>query len=243
MFPIFPMIPNVMKLSGWNDEPPTVYALLESYVNFGKDVPVKISDLAKSGRAAFFDFEYPLTSLITREEFECMILNHFLMRRIGFETVTAFKIQLNVRLNEIMPNYNKLFEALSGWELFDGESTNRDLNRTSNGNKTSDSTANTDGTANGTSDRRFSNAPQNKINNIKDGSYMSEYNFDQDDNETHTATTSNSTENTEDTNIEHEVVHHTLANKVEVFREFLKNRNNIYTMIFEDLEELFYQLV
>ena len=234
MFPMYPLIPNMKKLQEWKSEPPTVYALLNSYVNFGKDVPVKIKDLAKAGRSVFFDFEYPLTPLISREDFECMILNHFLMRRIGYETFTAFNIALNVKLNEIMPNYNKLFESLSGWELFDGESTVRDVTRENVGTNNAES----DGTSNGTSDRRFSKLPQNKLENLRNGTYVTDYNYDQDDNTSHTATTINTTDN----NVEHEEVHHTLANKYEVYSEFLKNRTNIYTMIFEDLEQLFYQL-
>lgn len=234
MYPIYPMIPNLIKISEWNSEPPTVYSLLESYVNYGKDVPVKIKDLAKAGRSLFFDFDYPLTPLVNKEDFECMIINHFIMRRIGFETFTAFSIAFQVKINEIMPNYNKLFEALDGWELFDGESTTRDLSRNTEGNNTTNNSIN----SNSTSDRRFSNSPQNKMTQVQSGEYVSEYNYDQDNNNTNT----NSTSNTNDDTTEHEVVHRTLANKLEVYTEFLKNRENIYTMIFEDLDKLFYQL-
>lgn len=234
MYPIYPMIPNLIKISEWNSEPPTVYSLLESYVNYGKDVPVKIKDLAKAGRSLFFDFDYPLTPLVNKEDFECMIINHFIMRRIGFETFTAFSIAFQVKINEIMPNYNKLFEALDGWDLFDGESTTRDLSRNIEGNNTTNNSIN----SNSTSDRRFSNSPQNKLTQVQSGEYVSEYNYDQDNNNTNT----NSTSNTNDDTTEHEVVHRTLANKLEVYTEFLKNRENIYTMIFEDLDKLFYQL-
>lgn len=234
MYPIYPMIPNLIKISEWNSELPTVYSLLESYVNYGKDVPVKIKDLAKAGRSLFFDFDYPLTPLINKEDFECMIINHFIMRRIGFETFTAFSIAFQVKINEIMPNYNKLFEALDGWDLFDGESTTRDLSRNATGNNTTNNSIN----SNSTSDRRFSNSPQNKIDQVQSGEYVSEYNYDQDNNDT----TTNSTSNTNDDTIEHEVVHRTLANKLEVYTQFLKNRENIYTMIFKDLDKLFYQL-
>ena len=93
MFPFLysPMIPNLKKL--WNDfdQPPTIYSLLNSYVNFENPEPVKISNLAKAGRAMFFDFDYPLAEGWSKEDFETMILNHFMMRRIGYETVTAFK--------------------------------------------------------------------------------------------------------------------------------------------------------
>ena len=100
-----------------NNLPPTIYTILEAIVNPDVDLnapapDVKIKDLAKVGRSTIFNFDYPLSSKVDKEKFECMILNHFLQRRIGFETVTAFRIQLDVKLNEIMPFYNKMFDAL-----------------------------------------------------------------------------------------------------------------------------------
>lgn len=232
MIPIYPMIPNLMKLANDYDEPPTVYALLNSYVNFGKEVPVKISDLAKTGRGMFFDFDYPLASGISKESFETMILNHFLMRRIGYETVTAFKIALNVKLNEIMPLYNKLFESIENWNLFnDGET----ISRTSIDNGSSSSTNNT--TTNTTSDRRYSNTPQNQIQDVKDGKYVSEYNYDTDNG------SSNNTSNMLNNNTTNETINRSPADKMMLYSEFLKNRQNIYTMIFKDLDPLFYQII
>ena len=139
LFMFYPFLPPNCNL------PPTIYTILESIVNPDVDLndpapEVKIKDLAKAGRETIFNFDYPLTSNITREKFETMILNHFLQRRIGFETVTAFRIQLDVKLNEIMPIYNKMFDALENWEIFnDGEVTTR----TGKDNRTSESTNNT----------------------------------------------------------------------------------------------------
>lgn len=226
-----PMIPNLRKLANSYDEPPTVYALLNSYVNFANDTPVKISDLAKAGRSAFFDFDYPLTDKISREDFETMILNHFIMRRIGYETVTAFKIALNVKLNEIMPMYNKMFDSIWDWNIFnDGETTTRDLteDRTTNGENAV--------TSNSTTDQRFSNTPQNAIDDVKSGKYVSEYTFDTDINNT------NSTNKIADNNSLLEIVKKSPADKMRLYSEFLKNRQNVYTMIFKDLDVLFYQI-
>lgn len=242
MIPVYPMIPNLMKLAGWNDEPPTVYSLLESYVNYGKDDKTKIKDLARAGRRAFFDFEYPLTNLISKEDFETMILNHFLMRRIGYETVTSFKIALNVKLNEIMPNFNKLFEALDGWHLFDGENYERDLTRNNTGESESHNTSNSDGTTNSTMDHRFSNTPQNKIQDVKDGAYVNEYSYDQDGNTTESKVTSDTSNNSNDNTVEHETSSKSVGDKMRVYQEFLQNRANVYTMIFKELDPLFYQL-
>lgn len=232
MIPLYPVIPNLLKLGISHDEPPTIYSLLNSYVNYDNDNPVKIKDLAKSGREMFFDFDYPLAEGLSKEDFETMILNHYLMRRIGYETVTAFKIALNVKLNEIMPLYNKMFESIVNWNLFnDGEV----VTRITRDDRVSTSTSSS--TSSNNSDRRYSNTPQNQIQDVKNGSYVSEYNYDQDNGQA----TGNS--NILDTNNTDEVITRSPSDKMKLYSEFLKNKQNIYTMIFRDLDVLFYQLI
>lgn len=244
MIPLYPLVPNILKLGISHDEPPTVYALLNSYVNFANDTPAKIKDLANAGRTMFFDFDYPLATGMTKSEFECMILNHFMMRRIGYETVTAFKIALNVKLNEIMPMYNKLFESINGWNIFtDGEITDRTLtdSRTVNNTGTSSGTNNT--TSSTTSDRRFSNTPQNALQDVRDGQYVTEYNYDQDSGTSNTTSSATNNNSSVEGGNQTERIIRTPSDKMHLYTEFLKNRQNIYTMIFKDLDCLFYQLI
>lgn len=242
----FPFIPANCE------KPPTVYAILESIVNYGKDEKTKIKDLAKEGRTTIFDFDYPLSNKISKQDFECMILNHFLMRRIGFETVTAFRIQLNVKINEIMPLYNKMFDALENWNIFnDGDITKR----YGTDNRTIDSTAETKNTLQNqsttetseTSDRRNSELPQDQLELLRDGSYVSNYNYDQNNgNSTDNSSsngTSNSKNNTKDDNIYQETIERSPADKIAIYKEFQENLKSIYGMIFKDLECLFYQLI
>ena len=249
-FLLFPRIPTM------NEKPPTVYSILQSIVNFGKEEQRKIKDLAKTGRTTIFDFEYPLTDKINKETFECMILNHFLMRRIGFDTVTAFKIQLNVKLNEIMPMYNKMFNAMDNWDIFnDGEKTTRNGtdNRTTDTTNTSTTTntlQNTSQTTNEeTSDRRQSELPQSEIDNVKNASYLTNYNFDTNNSNSNDTSNSNGTSennssaNTKDDNIYNETIIKTPADKIAIYKEFQENLKTIYGMIFKDLDCLFYQLV
>lgn len=250
----FPFIPANCE------KPPTVYAILESIVNYGKDEKTKIKDLAKVGRTTIFDFDYPLTNKISKEDFECMILNHFLMRRIGFETVTAFRIQLNVKLNEIMPVYNKMFDALENWNIFeDGEITERTGtdNRTQNStnestNETENSLTNSSTTATtNTSDRRNSELPQNQLEDLRNGSYVSNYNYDTESNSGQdssqsqgtSTSTNNTTNNSTDNNIYNETIKRSPADKITIYKEFQENLKSIYGMIFKDLECLFYQLI
>ena len=242
----FPFIPANCE------KPPTVYTILESIVNYGKDDKTKIKNLAKEGRTTIFDFDYPLSSNINKEDFESMILNHFLMRRIGFETVTAFRIQLNVKLNEIMPLYNKMFDALENWNIFnDGETTKRygTDNRTIEATGETENTLENESTTNSseTSDRRNSELPQNQLELLRDGSYVSNYNYDQNNAESKDNSTSNgksnSKNNTKDDNIYQETIEKSPADKIAIYKEFQENLKSIYGMIFKDLECLFYQVI
>ena len=252
MLSIYPLIPNIRKLGISHDEPPTIYSLLNSYVNYAADVPTKIKDLANAGRSMFFDFDYPLATGITKTDFECMILNHFMMRRIGYETVTAFKIALNVKLNEIMPEYNRIFDSIANWNLFnDGEhitrqATDARITNTTTSN-TGSSAISTTGSNSNTSDRRYSDTPQNALSDVRNGDYVSEYNYDQDSataTSSSTNTSSNSgTNNTADSGNQNETIIRTPSDKIRLYSEFLKNRQNVYTMIFKDLDSLFYQII
>ena len=93
-FGLFPFTPLDMK-------PPKLYDIMESIVNYDKPISEKVgaSQLSKYARTTIFNFEYPLTNKISKEDFETNILNHFIDRRIGLETVSLFRIKLNVRLN------------------------------------------------------------------------------------------------------------------------------------------------
>ena len=205
------------------DLPPTIYSILKSFVYYDDTQP-RIKDLATSGRENIFDFDYPLSENVDKEDFEVIILNHFLMRRIGYDTVTSFKIALNVKLNEIMPMYNKMFDALDGWDLFnDGERIT----------ETGSNTLNNTTSSNSTSDRRYSDTPQNQLANVQNGSYITDYNYDTDVG----SVTSNSAGSDSRT------ITRTPSDKMKIYKEFIENKKSIYTMIFEDLDSLFYGLV
>ena len=204
--------------------PPTLYRLLNSIVNFDSEEKTKIKDLATEGRSEIFDFDYPLSENIEKEDFEVMILNHFLMRRIGYDTLNAFKIALNVKLNEIMPMYNKMFDMLEGWDLFnDGERVT----------ETGSNSLNNITTSSNTSDRRYSDTPQQQLQNVKDGKYITDYNYDQDSGNVSSSTSGNDTR----------TITRTPSDKIKIYKEFIENKKSIMTMIFEELDVLFYGLV
>lgn len=238
---LFPCMPTMIDL------PPTVYYLLESIVNYGKEEKTKISNLAKEGRTTFFDFDYPLTNNITKEQFETMILNKFIMRRIGYDTLTAFKIQLNVKLNSIMPIYNKMFDALENWNIFnDGEvttETGTDERQTTNTTQNTLSNSSTTQSSS-ISDRRNSELPQDQLENLRDGSYIGNYNYDTDTSTGTDSSTSNGTATASgtDNNEYTKEIRRSPADKIAIMKEMQTNISSIYEMIFKDLECLFYQL-
>lgn len=221
--------------------PPTLYSLMNSIVNYDReeDDKVKIKNLPTYARDVIFDFTYPLSSNINREDFEVMILKKFMMYRIGYETLNAFKIALDVKLNEIMPIYNKMFDMLEGWDLFsDGERETRNVtdSRTTNSTNTTSGT----NTSSNTSDRRFSELPQNQLADLRNGTFVTDYNYD-----TTNGTdivSSNGSNNILDNGTLSETITRSPADKIKIYKEFIENRNSIYTMIFKDLSVLFYGL-
>lgn len=232
MFPylIYPWLPTNCDL------PPTLKSLMNSICNYGKEEKTNIYNLAKGSRETIFNFDYPLSDKVNREDFEIMILNHYIHRRIGFDTPTEFRIALNVKLNEIMPRYNKLFDMLDGWDLYnDGEVTTRV--QTDNGSNTLNNTINANNT--NISDRRNSNVPQNELEDVQNGSYMTDYNYDT--NTDSNTTVSNTSGN--NSNTTNETITRSPSDKIRIYKEFMENVNNIYSLIFKDLDSLFYGLV
>lgn len=236
------------------EKPPTVYSILNSIVNGTKEPNeyTKIKDLAKEGRSTIFDFDYPLSTNVSSETFETMILNHYMMRRIGFDTVTAFKLQLNVKLNEIMPIYNKMFDALQNWDIFSaGEKQirsgfdNRDSNSKSENINNLENNSNTNTTT--TSDNRSSDTPQNQLEDVKNGNYVTQYSYDTNINSGTDSSTSvgnsKTNSNTSEKNNYEETITRTPADKMSILKDMQTNIKNIYTMIFNELDILFYGII
>ena len=251
MFPwmFFPMM-LAPKLPTDNDKPPTLYALLNSIVNYERsdDDQVKIKELTEYGREKIFNFYYPLSSKVNKEQFEINILNHFLMRRIGYQTFTSWQIALNSKLNEIMPMYNKILDSFDDWNLFNsGEEISRTTNiinsDTTTGTNSVETESGTEST--NTSDRRYSNVPENQIQDVQDGEYVTEYNYDTDTNNSSTSTTSNGENETVSNGTQNtvETILRSPIDKINIYKQYIENLQSVYTMIYKDLDSLFYQLV
>ena len=104
MYRLQPTIPVDQLTANFimNPKPPTIYAILNSIANYGKLEYTKIRELAKATHEEIFDFDYELSDKLNKEDFEIDILNHYMERRIGFDTVTSFQLHLENKLHEIL---------------------------------------------------------------------------------------------------------------------------------------------
>lgn len=210
MKPTYPMN-NIQADLIMNPVPPTLYAIMNSMANYDSEVKTKIRNLAKATHEKIFDFDYPLSNKVDKEEFECQILNHFIMRRLGFETFTAFQLYLENKLNEIMPYYNIMFNSLADYNLFnDGETVTR--NKTDNGVNSLET--------------RMSEYPLDELSDLTDGKYVS----------TQTSTNGSSNLITTETETRSNI------NKMDLLQKYRETKNSIMTLIYKDLDVLFYGL-
>lgn len=230
-----PIIPNYDFF-----RPPLLYDLMNSMTNFGAETQTAIKDLARASSSQIFNFDYPLSTNVNKEDFETMILNHFIDRRIGFETYTLFHIKLETKMNEIMPYYNKIFDSFDDWNLFT-DGGNMTKNSTDNRSTSRSTSSQSSSTTSGTSDRRKSDMPQNNLTEIQNGQYLTDYEYDSVSGSD--SSSSSGSESGTDANAYHETTVTDVSNKIEVYEKFLENRNKTMTMIFDELESLFYGLL
>lgn len=207
-----------------NPKPPTLYAIMNSIANYDVEEKTKIRNLAKATHEKIFDFDYDLSIKMDKEKFECDILNHFIMRRIGYDTFTAFQIYLENKLHEILPYYNVLFDSLVDYNLFDsGEVISRETRDVKNSNQT----------GNSNSEIRFSEYPLDRLSDLTSGTYVSNQ----------TVNSANATNQSNDNTTTNEEIKRTPIDKMTLYKTYLEtNQAKVMSMIYKDLDILFYGL-
>lgn len=236
-----------------NMKPATLLSFMQMMDNYEH----KINELPALTRARIFNFNYPLSSNINREEFEIKILKHFIMRRIGFETFLAFQLALDDKLNIIMPTYNIMIDNLyynnnlfnvteSETDIYSGDTVNTNTSSNQSNSTTATSTESSTETE---VDNRNSDTPQNEIQDVKDGKYVSDYTYNtsnatsEDSGNTSNTSTSSDTSrsSTEDDNTR-EITRERFITGSELLK-INSEMINIYKMIFDELNILFYGIV
>lgn len=137
--------------------------------------------------------EYNIPNIIpTRQELNKKILDYYMYREIGFETVNRFLHELEVSLNEIMPYYNQLFFSADQdyniiYNVDYKRTIDRDLAGNTSSNTESSATDLTETTADNTSwaKRVSSDTPQNQLSitnkQIDNVDYANEVNWNKDE--------------------------------------------------------------
>lgn len=217
-----------------NDEPPTLYSLMESKINYGAETKTKIEDLAEAFRSYLFDFSYPIPSS-KKEEFETLFLNRYMFRRIGQDTYMSFKIHLKVKLQTIMPKYNML---LSEFDDLDFKGQRETISRTKDNTRETESEINTETTTNNISENKYSDTPQDDLTSVQDGSYLTDYTYNTNDGTNNSTSTNNGTEN----GTEVESIIRDSGDNLDEYIKFNDQIFNIYEEIFKQCDSLFYGL-
>lgn len=226
----------------FNDDPPTLYSIMESMANYDVDEEdqVKIKDLPMATHSRIFNFSYPLSSTVSKTEFETLFLKHYMFRRINYDTFTSFQIHLDVKLNTILPKYNKMLEGFESI-VFDGVIERHERTTTDSRNISSSGESNSDTSSTGDTDNRYSDTPQNSISDVKDGNYITDYTFNQTHSNTSTGITSSNEE--ENSGRVDENITITRGDPIEEYTKYLEVMSSIYELIFKECDSLFYGII
>lgn len=228
------------KLYTENSMPPTLYSFMESIANYDNSNPVKIKDLALASRSKIFDFDYPISQAFPKEKFEELFLKHYMFRRINYDTLLSFKLHLEVKLNEIMPKYNKMME---GFESLAFDGTIETHQRTTSDSRTSTGSNNITATNqdNTNSKTKFSETPENAMSEVSAGTYVSEF-TDVDNNSTGSSNSSSTSTNNDNSNtVENITIKR--GDPIEEYKKYLEVSSSIYEMIFKECDSLFYGIL
>ncbi|MGL5718736.1 MAG: hypothetical protein ACRCXT_21080 [Paraclostridium sp.] len=125
-----------------------------------------------NGNIEIFDFDYPMFKEEYKPTFEQLFKDYFMVEEIAHETVALFKHRLKLKLNLIMPYYNKLYESqeleqriLDNYDVT--EEIKRiltgDSSREVTGGSTRELNGNTTSTSTSNEKRLYKDAPKTRI--------------------------------------------------------------------------------
>ena len=186
--------------------------------------------------------KYPIYNEEYRTKLNDKIINHFYFREIGFETAAQFAWYMKRTMNEIMPKYNRLYEAmltdlrhpLSDWT--------RHRDATIEGETTSD-TQNAGTSKNDTHSRNvFQDTPMSLLSNdgspsVENLDYATNVTYD----DTHSEGESTGNSQSQGKSLTDKVEDEYGRNKslAWLINEFYEKFTDIDLMVIKDLETLF----
>lgn len=127
----------------------------------------KVDEIIAKAAPIVFNFDWPIFDEAYRLGLEEKILRHYYTREIGEETVGLWKLRLEDRLNLVMPKYNQLYESAKlEFNPF------YDVNYTRQGTNSGEGTSS--GTTNSTGNNMHSDTPQNGLESVLNGEYLTD---------------------------------------------------------------------
>lgn len=239
----YPYFENYMP----TQKPPKLITLLKSYCMYELQADFNYKNLAEIGRTLLFDFEYNLKNE-DKAKFEEMIINHFIMRRIGYETFTSFYLSFKNKILENVSKYDLLFSAIADYQIKSGEDfeyikDNEFLENQKNQNIVQGLS---EDRANNKTITRYNDTPQGKMfPPVGDTQYLTnltenDFNINSNNN-----SKSTSTENNNKTGNGKEIFKskRSVQNQLDNILKFQEDYKSIYNVIYNDLDICFYQLV
>ena len=193
-----------------------------------------INEIIEQSRSKIFSFDYPIFDETYRGVIETKILKHYYTREIGLETVGLWLHKLDVKMNEIMPYYNQLYNSclLEFNPFYNTDfTTKRDIKTNEKGNSKDETNSTTKEW------ELYSDTPQGSVKNLENETYLT-----------------NATKNTGDgntlnkgeTNVDNVQDYlETVKGKVggenysSLLEQYRKTFLNIDMMIIDDLSDLF----
>lgn len=201
-----------------------------------EDIPDKSpEEIIAAARPAIFDFDYPIYRADLKEPLELKILRHYYTREIGQETFGLWQWRLQSKLNEIMPRYNKLYEA--EFNLL-AESGINNIDVTIRRNSSSQGLTVSSDESSTESKDAYSDTPQGGLQDVEQLDYLTDYRNIKNSGET---SGESSTETTGE-EITNESGYRGSKTKFELFNDFYDKIIDIDQMIINDLSDLFFLL-
>lgn len=221
--------------------------ICETYAGYDESQDyTKIDDIINNSRDKIFDFNFPIFDENYRSVLETKIIRHYYTREIGAETVGLWKHFLNMKMNEIMPYYNKLYESellkfnpLYDYDLYRKRDTENIGRGTDTGTRKNSSTSN----SNSDNWQMYSDTPQGGLHGVRNETYLTNATHTTSDNEndiqsTETRNLANTYNSTEDY-LEHVYGKSAGVSYSKMLMEYRETFLNIDMKIINDLNDLF----
>lgn len=195
----------------------------------------------KENNVPLFNFNYPIFNEEYRPILEDKIIRHFYFREIGFETIGRFLFELETKLNEIMPFYNKMYEStLLEFDPLLNYQVKETYEKMNVGNTQGNANSNTTGSLNEKTNQLFSDTPQGRVD-FNTSSHVTTMSQD-----VNTSSTSNdSTISQSQSNNNREEFVRTMEGNIgvqtfsQLINDYRKTFINVDLMVLDELNDLF----